>query len=1057
MISFLLAGLVSLFFLRREFFPETGPDTATVSLVYPGATPLELEESMAIKIEDALADLEDVKEIRTSLNEGGGSITVEFHESVQDIDKAVDDVEREIDRLQDLPQEAEKITVQLFEPMLPVIRLSVLGNAEESILKNTIYGIREELKTLPGMGQMVYSGVRNYELRVNVHRTSLLEHGLSLPIIADSIRQWMAEVPGGMVRSNTGNVKVRTTGVVERAAAIRQIVIRSTPQGQSLRVGDIATVHESFVDVDLITRFNGQPSMGLTVFKRGKQDIVKMAEMVRAYVDARQNRPLHLQGIERFYHSHRAKAYELGRDSPLPLPPGVTIQTNSDLARFVEGRLDLLTRNALQGGILVFATLFLFLNWRAAFWVFIGLSTALAGTLVIMMVLGITMNLLTMFGLIVVMGLLVDDGIVVSENIQKRFERGEPALVAAQKGAEQVFWPVVATVLTTIVTFLPLRFIQGRMGDLMGALPVVVACALFMSLVESLLILPCHMGHSLEAHSKDKLTRVGQTLRRYEQWRDYWIFDRIVPAYSVVVRRCITHRYLTLACALAVLTVSIGMVQGGRVKYIYLPNSDSETIVINAKMPIGTSIQKTAHIADLIAKAARAQPQVNNVDSVVGERANLNTGQVTGAASHITQIFIELKPVEERAIESSKITQNIRDALENKLPDIDSISYTAITGGPGGADITVSVRGNNMHRMNQLVEEIKTGFGEFQAVYDISDNNDLGQRELQLALKPSAAALGFTTASVAQQVRGMLYGIDTHVFTERTEDINVRVRLDAKTRNDLQEIQQLWILSPQGKSVPLSQIADITDGLTYSTIHRTARKRSISITADMAPNTSPESIVSEFKKKNLDLLTAKYSDLEIVFGGRQDREKRAFQSLPYGMMVAFVLVYVILAWLFGSYTQPIAVMLAIPFSLVGLIWGHWVLNYEITFLSIIGFVALSGIVVNDSLILIEFFNKHRSQGHSTEDSLVEAGKRRLRPIVLTTLTTVLGLLPLMLERSFQAKFMIPMAISISGGLLSATFLILLVLPCVILIIEDIKAGFTYCWHGKTRAEREAMH
>lgn len=1065
MMSIILAGVFTVMVMRREFFPETDPDMASVSLVYPGASPEELEESMARKVEDVLVDIKDVDTLRTTLAEGGGGIVIEFDEGLHDIKEAIDDVERQIDTLQDLPDEAERITVTEVEPLIPVTRVSVFGDVDEVILKRFNRQMRDELKTLHGMGKIAYSGVRKDELRVDVSRECMLAHGLSLPQVAQTITDWMAEIPGGLIRGKEGNIKIRTMGVAEKASAIKQIVVKSSPEGQVIHVSDIAKVHETFADRDLITRFQGKPSVGITVLKEGDQDIVVMADMVLAYVAARRGEPFIMRWQDKLNallntgksesghaKSKRRMAYELALNSPMPVPEGVSVQTSSNYSRFVTGRLELLSRNALQGAVLVFGTLLFFLNWRAAFWVFMGLVTALSGTLVLMWTMNLTLNLLTMFGLIVVIGLLVDDGIVVAENIQKRHDRGEPALVAAEKGATRVFWPVVATVLTSIVAFLPLTFIEGRMGDLLGAFPWVVGCALFMSLVESLLILPSHMGHSLakrdKRHEHKKETGI---LHRFEVRRDEIIFNKVVPAYGRFLRMCLHARYLTLAVSIAVLIISIGMVQGGRVGYVYLPKSDTEVLIVDIRMPIGTPVQRTTQIADLLADAALKQPEVQSIDSIVGQRSNFDDGATTDAAApHIAQIFVELTVVEERDVSSDVVIQRIRDELEGKLVGVDSLRFSGIEGGPSGPDITIEVSGADMDRMNLAVEQIKTELDRYAGVNEISDDNALGQREMQIHLRPGAAALGFTTANVAQQIRGALYGIDAHVYTQRSEDIDVRVRLDDKTRDDLQQVQQLWVMSPMGKAIPLSEIAELKDGLSYSTIRRIDRKRTTTVLADCSPGVSPEEVVKKFENDFIPVFKARFSDLQIHLGGRQEREKRAVASLPYGMLAACLMVYVILAWLFCSYIQPLVVMLAIPFSLVGVIWGHYFLGYDLTFLSIIGFVALSGIVVNDSLILVEFYNTHREKGHDIIDSLVEAGRQRLRPIVLTSLTTVLGLSPLMLEQSFQAKFLIPMAIALACGLASATFLILLVLPCVMLIFDDIKAVCHYCWHGHSR-------
>jgi len=1047
MTSFIMAGIVCGLSLRREFFPETDPDSVMVNMPYPGASPYEIEQTLAIKVEDKLADLDEVDRITTTIAEGGAGIMAEFREDIVDVSKAIDEVERVIDALQDLPDESERITVSEFEPTMPVIRLSLSGDVDEAVLKLAIRQIHDELRGLPHMGDLQISGVRDYEIRVDVNSAALLEHELSLPQVTDTIRAWMAEVPGGTVRGKAGNVKVRTLGVAEHAAAINGIVLKATADGQSLRVGDIAKVTEAFVDEQLMMRFNGRKAASVVAQKAGKQDIVNIAEMVRAYVKGRNGQPFEPTLLERFYQSDREKAYKLSTASPIVLPKGTNISFDFDYARFVEGRLDLLTRNAMQGAVLVFATLLLVLNWRAAMWVGVGLITAICGTLVLMYFLDVTLNLLTMFGLIVVMGLLVDDAIVVSENIQARYEKGEPALTAAIEGTREVQWPVVTTVLTSIVAFLPLMFIKGQIGDLMGALPIVVACALAMSLVESLIILSSHMGHTLAKRSRATESRAATRVHRFEKWRDGLIFDRAVPAYSRLLELAMRCRYTTLCIAIAVLMVSIGLVMGGRVNYTFLPKSDAETVVVDVRMPIGTPIEKTNAAVAEIEKAAAGQPETKSTASVIGQRTNMQTGSSEAFAPHIAQVFIELNAVEVRDRESSQVIDSIRASLSGKLHDIDRINFMEVSGGPGGVDITIQVQGEDVAQMEQLIDRIKGKLAEFSGVHDIYDDNELGQREVQFTLKPAGAAMGFTTANIAEQVRGALYGLDAHVFNDKSEDIDVRIRIDPETRRSLSAVANLWLTGPAGQSVPITQIVDIKQGLTYSTIKRVDRQRTITITAATVTGLSPESVIS---KMPFDKLAAEYPHLKIVLGGRQEREMEAFSSLPVGFAAAMIMIYVLLAWLFGSYTQPLAVMLAIPFSLVGVIWGHLILGYDITFLSMIGFVALSGIVVNDSLILVDFYNRLREKGQAMHAALIEAGRQRLRPIVLTSVTTVLGLSPLMLERSFQAKFMIPMAIAISFGLMSATVLILLVLPCVMLIVDDIKAILYFLWHGENR-------
>jgi multidrug efflux pump subunit AcrB len=1063
MVALIVAGVACALTMTKEFFPETSPESAVITLAYPGATPEEIEESLARKVEDKVADLDEVEELTTTISEGGGGILVEFRDDVRDVARATDEVEQAVDALTDLPEEAERIVVAEFEPRLPVIMVTIFGGADEAARKRAIERMRNDLESLPGMGEVATSGVRESQIRVDADPALLLAHDLSLPRIADAIRAWMTDVPGGTVRGATGNVNLRAIGVAERVAAIREIPLAARPDGTLLRVGAVAAVRDDFEDAQFSTRFRTRegagPSVSLTVYKVGDQDAVRIARMVREYV-----RGVRRAGgdeaaafvptlADRLLTTERRRAYELGLHAPAPLPVGCFVETSSDLARFIEGRLDLLLRNAKAGAVLVVLTLVLMLNWRSAFWVTSGLVTALCGTLLFMKLTGVTLNLLTMFGLIIVLGLLVDDAIVVAENIQARHDRGEAGPGASVRGTEEVFWPVVATVATTIVAFVPLTFIKGQIGDLLGALPWVVTCALTVSLIEAVLILPCHMAHSLARRDRRAAAEPPGLLRRLEARRDRLIFERIVPAYQALLRRLISWRYVTLGAAVALLVLAMGLVAGGRVPFTFIAASDSETIIAELEMPVETPLARTEEFVRRIEEAAIAQRETKSISALAGVQAAVDeTSGVTaaGVGTHLGQLFIELTPIEERDRESSAVIQSIREAI-SPFDGAESISFSEIQGGPGGRDVTVRVSGDDAPPVALAVSAVKRLLEEIEGVTDVADDEAIGQREIQIALRPEAAGLGLSVAEVARQVRGALFGLEAHVFASEREDVEVRVRLDEPARRSLRAIESMWIIGPDGRAVPLEEVASLTEGSSFTAIRRVDRRRAVTVSADVVPGTSPESIV-EALAPSFDAVAREHG-VTVELAGRQRQLRKAFASLPLGFAAALAMIYVILAWLFSSYVQPLAVMSAIPFSVIGVVFGHVQMGYDITFLSLIGFVALSGIVVNDSLILVEFYNHRRAAGAGVIDALVDAGGQRLRAIVLTTVTTVLGLTPLILERSFQAKFLIPMAIAISFGLVAATFMVLLVLPCLLVIVDDASRWAHLLWHGRPREEQ----
>ncbi|MCA9303286.1 MAG: efflux RND transporter permease subunit [Phycisphaerales bacterium] len=1101
MFALIGAGLIFGTSLRREFFPYIESRIVTITAPYPGAAPEEVESALAKKIEDKVADLSDVDEISSMVSEGMASVTVTFNEGVP-IDRAVSDVKREIDSLQDLPDGVDNITVDKLMPNMPAIVVALYGETDERTMKHFIKEVRDDLLLLPEITDIALGGDRRDELRVEVLPERAIEHGLSLPVIADKIRQAMIELPGGSVRTSTSTISVRSMGVDERASDVREIVVKATGDGGVVRVGDVAEVTAGFVDTDLLTRYEGKPTMSLTVFRVGTQDVIKIAEYVKAYVAGRNGEEIEytpgekarsamLMGksageVKKAYKaavkewkekgedpatepvmgapsvdlaqvSPRLEAFKLGMDRYRVAPPPATLMTTTDLARFVEGRLNLLLRNALQGGALVFLTLILLLNWRISFWVAMGLIVSMFGTLAVMAWMDLSLNFLTMFGLIIVIGILVDDAIVVAENIMSKHEQGDPAVVASVRGADQVAWPVVSTVLTTICAFLPLALMNGQMGDFMGVLPIVVGCALGVSLIESLFILPAHMAQSLRgmenrAHKKHWwLARVEE---RYDAWRDRMINGRIIPAYARVLDLSMRFRYVAMALVTGLFIVSVGMVISGKLEFIFFETDDAETVNISIVMPIGTPTERTDDVVRRFELAAMEQPEVDSTFAMSGAVSDL-MGEGGGAASsHLGQVILELQPAETRERTSNDVMDSIR-AIVGPVNDAKSIRMEGVSGGPSGPALTFTVVGDSTQQIDEAVTRIKAKLGEYAGVYGIADDADRGQREIRFTLRDGAAELGFTRADLGRQIQGAVFGLEAFTYAGDREDVDVRVMMPDRVRKSLAGLEQMYVFTPSGTPVPLGEVAQIQEAQAFATIRRLDRQRQITVQADVHRGiANPETLAAEVTP----VLKSLISDLHgvrLVQRGRQKDTAESLGSLPIGMAVASGLIYVILAWLFGSFTQPLVVMTAIPFAVIGMVWGHLVMGYSLTFLSLIGFVALAGIVVNDSLIFMEFFNERRREGMTVYEAGYSAGKARFRAILLTTITTVLGLMPLMLEQSFQAKFLIPMAITISCGLLSATGIILLVLPSLLMILDDITLVARSIWHGRLGLERRS--
>ncbi len=1076
MLALIGAGLVFGTSLRREFFPYVAPRVVSIVAPYPGAAPEEVEDALATKIEDAVSDLDDVKEINTTVNEGSCMVTVEFNEGTN-IELAVQEVKREVDALMDLPDEVDNIVVDKIEPNLPAIVVALYSDTDERTMKEFINDVRDDLLSLPGITEMTLGGVRTDEIRVEVDPAEAIKHGLSLPMVSDSIRAAMIELPGGSVRTGTSTISVRSVGVEERADEIRNIVLKGEEDGGVVRVSDIARVNDGFIDQDLRSRYEGEPTVNLTVFRVGDQDIISLAERVKAYVAGRNGHDLELNWKEKLKLAtsppntdpatilDRAKAHALGLERFAQSPPPGTLITTTELSRFVAGRLNLLTRNAAYGGILVFITLVLLLNWRISFWVAMGLAVSLLGTLAIMTWVDVSLNLLSMFGLIIVIGILVDDAIVVAENIAAKHEQGMSSHDAAIRGAEEVSWPVVSTVLTTICAFLPLALLNGQVGDFMRVLPIIVGCALSVSLIESLLILPSHMATSLKGvdkrherggERKGIIRALGKFEERYDSARDTLINKKIIPTYGRFIDKTTRYRYVTFASVIAVFIVTIGMVASGRPSFVFLEDDDAETVNITINMPIGTPVERTDEVVRAFERVCMERPEIDTTFVLSGAVVSLDGQSSDAFATNIGQLILELKPAESRDVTSSELIEIIRKEV-GPIPDAKSIRMAGQSGGPGGTDLNYTVVSDHPERLDEAVEEIKHVMREFEGVYGIADDSDKGQREVRFVLRDGAAQLGFTRANLGRQIQGMVFGLEAFTFAGNREDVDVRVTLPDETRRSLSSIERQYVFTPSGAPVPLTEVATIEESQAYATIRRIDRKRAISVQADVDRALgNPDKIAAEIKPRIEQRLTS-IPGVELIERGRQKDMNESFESLPIGMLAACGLIYVVLAWLFSSFTQPLVVMLAIPFALIGMVWGHLILGYSMTFLSLIGFVALAGVVVNDSLIFMEFFNARRRAGMTVHDAGVSAGKARFRAIMLTTITTVLGLLPMMLEQSFQAKFLIPMAITIACGLISATVIILVLLPCLLMILDDVVHVFRVLWSGDLGADRVNPH
>lgn len=1006
----IVAGAYYGFTLVRELFPNSQPEQISVSIAYPGAAPGDIEKSVTRRLEREIEDVEGIDEIRSAVLEGVSLTIVELDDGV-DQDAVLNDIRGEVDKVTPkLPTDAEEPALDLIRPYFPVISLVVYGDVEEARLREAARDLRDELLDLDEVSRVVETGVRKPEIQIEILPEKLEEYGLSFEEVGRSLGNLNLDLPGGVLENRGGNIGVRTVGEESRALDWEDHVVLARPDGSALRLRDLGRVRETFEEKVERGRYAGKPAVLLTVLKTPEEDAIAISDAVKAFIE----------------------------DRPTRLGEALRLGYVSDLSRFIAQRLDLMLRNAKFGLVLVLIALALFLELRVAFWVAVGLPVSFLGTFILMHFMGASINLISLFALIVVLGLLVDDAIVIGENIFTKLREGMPVKEAAIYGANEVAVPVVAAVTTTIVAFLPLAFIEGNIGTFMRQLPIVVIAALSVSLVEAFLILPAHLAHEPRAR---RLPAFFATISDRVVAMRSALFETTMPAlYERFLRLVLHWRYLSLAVVTCAAMLVVGLVAGGFVPFVFIQESDAETLNIDIEMVAGTPEERTLEVIDRLEKMVMEAPEVGSVFSVLGASFTDRGRQTPADPATVGQITIELLPAEERENRKLRSSDLLLAEWRGRSADIggvNKLSFVARSGGPQGSDIELRVKGDDFDALRSAVEWIEDELRGYRGVHELQDDLDLGKLEVRIALRDDARELGLSTRDVASQVRHALFGFEIQELQTELEEVKVRALLPEAARRNISDLAALKIVTPEGKRVPIQEVARLETQRGYATLARVDGDRAFTIKAEVD---DAKANVNDVTNKLVEAMTGiehRFPGVSVSFEGVKKQTTESFGSLKWGFPAALLMIYMIIAILFRSYVQPVIVMLAIPFAFIGAIFGHWVTGNPFTILSMIGSVALAGIVVNDSLILVDFTNRARRLGASAFEAVVAGGRSRLRAILLTSITTICGLAPLMLERSFQAKFMIPMAVAIVFGLAFATVLTLFILPCAYCVFEDV--------------------
>ncbi len=1025
MVLILFGGVVTVNGIKREIFPEIPSRMISVSVLYPGAAPEEVEEAICIRIEEAVGSLEGVKRLSSTASENQGLVRIEAIEGT-DTRQLLDDVKSRVDAIDTFPQEAEQPVITEVQTQSQVINVAVSAEMDEASLRTLGERVRDDLLALPGVTQATLVGARAYEISIEVSETALRRWGLTFDQVAAAVRRSSLDLPGGSIKARGGEILLRTKGQAYVGRDFESIPVLSRPDGSKVVLGDIAHIVDGFEDVDQITRFDGRPSVMVQVFRVGEQDALKIAEAIHAYI----------------------------ADSTPQFPAGVTLTAWQDDSQLLRGRQELLIRNGRTGFVLVFFVLALFLKLRLAFWVSMGIPISFLGALWLMPTLGASISMISLFAFIIVLGIVVDDAIVTGENIYRHHEAGSDGLKAAIDGTHEVAVPVTFAVLTTVAAFAPLLFVPGRIGQIMATIPLIVIPTLLFSLVESKLILPYHLSH-LPRNTKPR-TGLRGAWNRVQKGVASTLRAFVQRVYTPSLDFAIRWRYHAVAVFLFLLLGTVGLIAGGRIKFIFFPNVEADLILADVTLPNGTPFETTldatrqleASLATLrgeLAEEGREDPILHVLSStgdqpLATDQANNGPNGNTGAtffASNRAEIAVELLPAEERDGTSLELARRWRE-LTGTIPDAVELTFRSSIFSAGDP-INVQFAGPNMAELEAVAERVKERLSDYAGVFDISDSYLTGKQEVQLTLKPGAESLGLTHNELARQVRQAFYGEEVQRIQRGRDEIKVMVRFPAGERRSLGDLERMRIRTSSGEEVPFSAVAEVQEGRGFASITRTDRRRTLSVTADVdLAKANPGEILADLQSTLLPEILAAYPRVRYSFEGEQEEQRQTMGGLRRGFLIALIVIYALMAIPFRSYLQPLIVMSAIPFGLIGAVWGHVLRGIDISIVSMFGIVALTGVVVNDSIVLVDYINRKRREGLTVTEAVLTAGPARFRAILLTTLTTMAGLTPMILERSLQAQFLVPIAISLAFGVGFSTLIILILVPVGYVILDDLK-------------------
>ena len=1038
-IAFLIFGGVGAYKLNSSYFPLVDSKNISINVTYPGASPQEVEEGIILKIEDNLKGLNGVDRVTSTSRENSGNINVEI-EKGKNIDFMLLEVKNAVDRVPTFPVGMEPLIVSKLEALRPTITFSISGNnIPLATLKQIGRQVENDLRGIDGISQIQITGYPEEEIEIAINETNLLAYNLSFAEVSQAVNESSLITTGGTIKTSTEEYLIRANSRSYYANELSNLIVKSDPSGRIIRLKDIAEVQDKFSETPNANYFNGNLSINVTITSTNTEDLITSADKAKKYIiDFNQK-------------------YD-----------NVEINIIRDLSITLVERTNLLTENAIIGMILVLMFLSLFLNTRLAFWVAFGLPIAFLGMFMLAGYFNVTINVLSLFGMIIVIGILVDDGIVIAENIYQHYEKGKTPEQAAIDGVMEVLPAIVSAILTTILAFSIFLFLDGGIGEFFGEVSVVVILTLAVSLVEALIILPAHLAHSKALRKQNNTPKAGlagafqkifSKLRYINKLGDAimrWLRDTL---YSPSLRFALQHKFFTFSIFVVFLILTYGSFGGGIIRGAFFPQIASDQVRISLNMPNGTNEKVTDSIISLIEqRAIEVTDQISEeYFGSDGEKQLVkNIIKNVGPGSSSASLSINLLEGEERPneITSRLVTNRIQERV-GLIFGVESLVFGS-GGNFGGSPVSISFLGNNITELKAVKTALKERLENNVLLKDVTDNDPAGIKEIRIKLNETAYALGLNLRTVMTQVRAGFFGSQAQRFQRGQDEIRVWIRYNRENRSSIKSLDNMRILIPNGDRVPLKEIASYEIARGDVAINHLEGRREIQVSADIKDpkKTSSTDIMEEIENEIMPEILAKYPTVTPSFEGQNREFSKLNDSLkPVGLIV-LLLIYIVIAFTFRSYSQPLLLLFLIPLSLPAVAWGHWIHDFPVNILSMLGIIALIGIMVNDGLVLIGKFNNNLREGMTYDNALYEAGRARFRAIFLTSITTVAGLAPLIFEESRQAQFLIPMAISIAYGIGFATVLTLIVLPIFLAFSNSVKTTAKWLWTGNKITKEE---